>query len=354
MGLLVLALGLGIPRLWASERESDEGQELLRSDSGSPYVHRITLYDHQGEVIDPEDESAGPYSPRMTCAKCHPYAQISGGWHFNAPNEAVPAGRPGERWLLVDPLTGTQLPISGRKWPGTFTPEDVGLTNWEFVKTFGRHIPGGGYGEPDDEDVQNSPESVRWSISGRLEIDCMFCHAADQQHDPAEAARQIEKENFKWAATAALGLAVVRGEARKAPDDWDPLMEPDPDFPERAGPRLVWNTSRFDADNRVLFEITRRPSADRCYFCHSFREVGAEATAGVVASQDVHLAAGLTCVDCHRNELDHMMARGYGNEADERGEPELAVFSCEGCHLGVGSDADAKAPLGGRYGAPHP
>ncbi|MFQ5807916.1 MAG: hypothetical protein ACE5I3_15835, partial [Phycisphaerae bacterium] len=33
---------------------------------------------------------------------------------------------------------------------------------------------------------------------------------------------------------------------------------------------------------------------------------------------------------------------------------ELAVFSCEGCHLGVGGDADAKAPLGGRYGAPHP
>ncbi|GAG28266.1 unnamed protein product, partial [marine sediment metagenome] len=228
----------------AQQPATDEGVKLLKSDSQAPYVHRITLYDHEGAVIDPTDELAGPYSPRTTCAKCHDYGAISAGWHFNALLSTIPPGRPGEPWLLVDPLTGTQLPISGREWPGTLTPEEIGLTRWQFVLRFGRHLPGGGYGEPSDEEIANSPQAVRWGISGKLEIDCMFCHSADFRHDPAEAARQIEAENFKWAPTAALGLAVVRGEARKAPDDWDPLMPPDPDFPERAGPRLVWNTSR--------------------------------------------------------------------------------------------------------------
>ncbi len=350
--LLIVILGLGsLPR---SILASDGDVKLLRSDSAAPYVHRITLYDHDGTAIDPDDEFAGPYSPRMTCSKCHPYATIAAGWHFNAWNETVSAGRPGEPWLLVDPQTGTQLPISGRNWPGTYPPEEIGLTNWRFVKMFGRHIPGGGFGEPGDEQLRNAPEMLRWGISGKLEIDCMFCHAADQQHDPAEAARQIEKENFKWAPTAALGLAVIRGEARKAPDDWDPLMPPDPDFPERAGPQLIWDQSRFDPDNRVLLNITRRPPAERCYFCHSFRQVGVKANHGIAAGRDVHLAAGLICVDCHRNGLDHMIVRGYRGEARERGKPDIAAFSCEGCHLGTDDPDNPGTSLGGRYGAPHP
>jgi hypothetical protein len=73
-----------------------------------------------------------------------------------------------------------------------------------------------------------------------------------------------------------------------------------------------------------------------------------------MTAEDVHLAAGLTCVDCHRHGIDHRMVRGYATEAPDRGEPEIATFSCEGCHLGVGGAADPLVALGGRYGAPHP
>ena len=182
----------------------------------------------------------------------------------------------------------------------------------------------------------------------------MFCHSADQQHDPAEAERQIEKENFKWAPTAALGLAVIRGEARKAPDDWDPMMPPDPDFPEKAGPQLIWDQTRFDPDSRVLLNITRRPSATRCLFCHFTREVGPDSPESHETAPDVHLTAGLTCVDCHRNGIDHHIVRGYRTEADERDDPTVAAFSCEGCHLGVAGAKDPSVALGGHYGAPHP
>jgi hypothetical protein len=61
----------------------------------------------------------------------------------------------------------------------------------------------------------------------------------------------------------------------------------------------------------------------------------------------------MLCVDCHRNGLDHKIVRGYRTEAEERGEPSVGAFSCEGCHLGTDAEIDAVS-LGGRYGAPHP
>ncbi len=371
-----LLVAAALPALAAAPPNSDEAEktdsvELLKTDSRTPYVHRLTLYDHAGKAIDPTDKNAVPYSPLMTCAKCHPYARIAHGWHFDARDPNVPPGRPGEPWFLVDAKTGTVLPVAGRGWPGTHKPQDVGLTDWQLVLKFGTHTPGGGYGAPSDEQLARSPQAARWKISGRLEIDCMFCHSADQQHDPAEAARQIEAQNFKWAPTAALGLAVIRGEAKKLSDDWDPEAPPNPDYPDLTPPRVVWDKKRFDADNRVFFNITRRPPTERCYFCHSFREVGPSATDDLVASRDVHLAAGLLCVDCHRNELDHMITRGYEDEAALRGKPELAAFTCEGCHLGTGreylekedrettgrdeaEENDSLLVLGGRYAAPRP
>jgi len=352
----MLACGLGLAALattFADEGE-ESGTRALETDSRAPYVHRLTLYDHDGGAIDPTDDFAGPYSPSHTCGKCHDYGVIRHGWHFNAPVGDTPAGRPGEPWLLVDRATGTVLPISARGWPGTFTPEQLGLSSWEMVKRFGRQMPGGGFGEPSDDEKEASKKADRWRVSGPLEIDCLFCHSVDQQHDPSEASRQIERENFRWSPTATFGVAVVRGEASKAPDDWDPLAPPNPDFPEQSGPRLVWDARRFDPDDRVLFPIVRRPPNERCYFCHSERQVGAEAPEEPYAARDVHMAAGILCADCHGNDLDHMIARGYPDEVLVRADPRLAAYTCEGCHLGVASKGDSGADLGGRYGAPHP
>lgn len=348
-----------------SSAPAAEDIDLLQTHSRSSYVHRITLYDHDGMTIEPSDPLAGPYSPMQTCGKCHPVAQIRHGWHFNENFPDARAGRPGEPWTVVDPNTPTVLAVSGRGWPNTQTPADAGLSYWSFIQTFGRHMPGGSYGTPTDEQVANSDESIRWSISGPLEIDCMVCHCADQSHDPAEAARQIAAENTKWAATAALGLATIRGEAKKMPDDWDPLMPPNPDHPEQAGPQMEWDAGRFDADGRVLFSITRRIPNQRCYFCHTVRAVGPRATHETITSRDVHLAAGLLCVDCHTNSVDHRIVRGYADEPTITGEPERIAYTCRGCHLGttpIGEagehvepiDVAAHVALGGRYGAPHP
>jgi len=352
--------------------QQSESVDHLKTDSRSPYVHRITLYDHDGKAIRPTDAPALPYSPRATCGKCHPYAEIRRGWHFTAGRPAPAgslagasgsdqgAGRPGEPWFVIDDENGSVVAISARGWPGTIKPADAGLSDWDMVKRFGRHMPGGGFGEPVASPSALPPgkglreggsSGPRWSVSGPLEIDCMVCHSANQQHDPAEMARQIEKENFRWAATAALGLGVVRGEARKAPDDWDPFAPPDPDFPERAGPTLIYDKTRFDADDRVLFDITRRVPNERCYFCHTTRIVGAGAPEAWHTDQDVHIAAGLLCVDCHRHGIDHAMTRGYEGESEQ---PARASRTCRGCHLGAENSHEVTTVLGGRLRAPHP
>lgn len=328
--------------------------EILRSDSRSPYVHRITLYDHDGRAISPRDRNAPPYSPARTCGKCHAYGAIHDGWHFNAGREGVDDGRPGEPWIYAHPQSGTQLPLSKRQWPGAHDPAAAEISDWRFLMRFGSHVPGGGVGAPDPAARDASDESFRWNISGTLEIDCLICHAASLQHDPAEVGRQLERENFKWAATVAAGLAIVRGDAKRLPDDFDPLAPPNPDFPERAAPRALYDASRFDADDRVLFDLTLRAPIERCYYCHSHRTVGKDAPPRWTVEQDVHLAAGLLCVDCHRNGIDHAIVRGYPGEPAAHGVADAQTFTCRGCHLGEGRLWDGPDGRGGRLGAPYP
>ena len=354
---------------------------LLRTDSRAGYLHKLTLYDRDGQAINPEDKNPKPYSPKITCGKCHEYGLINHGWHFNAglpeeplaessiqnPNSKIQnptsnpqsqpsfpsPGRPGEPWIFTDPDTGTQIPLSYRDWPGTFRPADIGLTPWKFVQTFGRHLPGGGIFDPDPKTAAAQPEAARWKISGGLEIDCMVCHAgAGSGYDAGEIARQVARENLAWIPTAALGLGVIRGDAKKVPDDFDPDAIMAPDQTGAKLPEVAYNKALFDADQRVYFDIVNDPPAERCYFCHSARDVGPTATKRWEHEGDVHLAAGLRCSDCHANGIDHATARGFfttGFETDA-----TAALTCEGCHLGLTHATDPAVNLGGRFRAPRP
>lgn len=324
-----------------AQEKAAEAVRPLRSDSRAQYVHRITLYDASGGAIDPTKPDAPPYSPRATCGKCHEVGSIAHGWHFNA-NAGGPSGRIGEPWIVTDGAAGVQAPVSYRDWPSVFKPESLGLSDWDFTLRFGRQLPGGGVAAPD-----KSGAGERWGISGGLEIDCLICHSADQRHDPAEVERQIERENLRWSPTAAYGLATVRGDAKKLPEDFDPDAPPNPDYPDLIPPKTSYNRFLFDGDNRVFFNITRRPQADRCEFCHTTRAVNEHETGDWHSSRDVHMAAGMNCVDCHRNGIDHMIVRGYEGEAAARPDPGLVAFSCAGCHLG-----ERDAPLARKLDAP--
>ena len=310
-------------------------------------VHRIPLRDSEGEVIRPADRPLLPFSPSHTCgADCHDVATIGKGWHFATSKAGSAKVRPGEPWILVDVDTATQLPLSYHPWPGTFRPDEVGITPWAFAKMFGGRTPGGltGDGEP-------GPElQTRWAVSGPLEPDCLACHDASPAYDHAEYARQIALENFRWGAAGASGLALVTGAAKEMPNSFDHLLPMVEDALQPRMPVTTYAEERFLPGAKVIFDIVRDVPARRCYFCHTNADVAHTGQGRWDADADIHLARGMTCVDCHRNGLDHAMTRGYDGDPAAASSTSVAL-SCRGCHLASEPD---RVFARGRVGAPYP
>lgn len=311
-------------------------------------VHRIGLKDENGESIVPQYKQSMPYSPSKTCGACHDYKKISHGWHFNYAEKDALKGRAGQPWIWYDEVTGMQLPVSGRNWKNTWSLSEANLTPWTFIKTFGRNLPGGGLGE--SEESQEDP-AARWGLSGKLEIDCMACHNASPSQNHSEWVKQVARENFRWAPTAAAGLGEIGGMASRMPSSWNVMQGPNLDDTQYAiAPSVTYDTKLFDRKKRTLFDISGKPQDRHCLFCHSVAEDGRQRKD---VDGDVHTRAGMNCVECHRNGVDHMVNRGYETEARDRQDLSVAGSSCRGCHLGV-DDAKGVAAMGGRLGSPAP
>jgi hypothetical protein len=312
-------------------------------------VHRIKLYDEFDHVIKLDDTPVMPFSPKETCRKCHDYDKIRKGWHFNAADSNAHVGRVGEPWILVDPWAATQIPLSYRRRSGTFLPGSVGLSTLQFVSRFGRHLPGGGVAESDS--AQDRSDFMRWQVSGNLDVNCQSCHNADPSQSQSEYGVQVLRQNFRWAATAASGFAMMQGSAGEMPDNFDIYSAVPPEKSNVLPPTIQYDRSRFDPVGRVLFQVPRKIPPEQCYFCHSSKVIGSAQTQRWEMEGDVHLAAGMTCVDCHRNGLDHLMVRGYEGEAEETGRSGASSLTCRGCHLR--NDGESISQFG-RSGAPHP
>jgi hypothetical protein len=191
------------------------------------------------------------------------------------------------------------------------------------------------------------PDS-RWNVSGLLEINCLACHSGAPNQSHSEWAKQIYRENFRWAATAASGIGEVGGMASRLPATWDIYDGPNPDDSEWAVvPFVKYNAGLFDSKHRILFPMDEKPADIRCLACHSTSPAGAKK---YMVEEDVHSAAGLGCTDCHRGDLSHTIIRGYEGEIGLEGTEE---FTCAGCHLGD-ETSPAHREISGRLGAPYP
>jgi len=310
-------------------------------------IHRIPLKDEFDQTIIPTESHPLPYSTRFTCAPCHDYKTIQTGFHFNELT-SQDHGRAGEPWIWVDPKTGTLLPLSYRSRKGIWHPKDLGLSFWDFTLLFSRHLTGGGAGEPIEE--KESPES-RWQASGKLEINCMGCHSASRLQSHSEWAKQVLRQNFRWAPTASSGMGEVGGMASRLPPTWEVYDGPNPDDTEYAVvPSVRYQMTLFDSKHRAYFDISPKPEDGLCLNCHSVSPVGKPKH---TLESDVHSSAGIKCVDCHRNGITHEIFRGYEGEAAKQGDPSREEFTCRGCHLGQGSQKTSRM-TSGRLGAPFP
>ncbi len=353
---LLQAVCLFVVLLFSSVLAGQSEKKLLgdESDGGlSPAPHRIPLYaeNEKGEkskAIDPNADFSLPLSTRFTCGECHNYNIVKKGWHFNSVDSNAPSGRPGEPWIYFDPKLYLQIPISYRSWQGTYEPEQVGFGPFRFTRIFGRNMPGGGPGELDETDIAYMG---RQFVSGKLEINCLACHNAHYGQDMGGVdgyAVQISRTNYRWAAAASSGLALVTGDASKLLTTVDTFMfNPE----EKDLPLVTYQKSAFNAKNEVLFNVVREVPNERCYFCHSqlYQQTDEKAEKWM-QDADVHLQAGLKCVDCHRNGIDHNIIRGYEGESKISSNKMVSVTTCESCHISSSSHYDEA--LAGRFGAP--
>jgi hypothetical protein len=192
-------------------------------------------------------------------------------------------------------------------------------------------------------------------------------------------------ENFKWAPSIAAGLGVlgVAKTGKAAADQWKPGDPVPSDLP-----LLKYDRAKMGVGDHVAFSVARRRLANSCYYCHTSESQGSDARWH--SDADVHIRAGMSCVDCHRNSLDHMVVRGYEGElanrttgadmvewraklirrndarvseadAKQRAEQQLKdemgmveTLTCRGCHYGSKDARQTTARLGGRLGAPKP
>ncbi len=303
-------------------------------------IHLIPLLDEDGNEIDPASETPVPFSIKKTCGKCHNYDEISKGWHFNGAMNSVDPGRPGQPWVIQDNKLRIQLPV-GRNWKGCYSAEDLGIGPWDYTTLFGSHYPGGGYAETPD--VDNPQAMLKGMVAGAMEINCFACHSGDPQQDQSLAALMIYEQNYKWAPVASCGLADIQGSVKGMPITFDPILDDPP-------VKMTYRKEKFDHANRVFFDLKRSPIAERCYFCHSNESQAKSGEKGWTCDQDIHLTSGMTCTDCHRNGLNHMISRGDASSGTDRKPVEMETLTCEGCHYGD----DREKLSGGRLSAPKP
>jgi len=268
------------------------------------------LVDEDGDVINPvADVNADKaYSPRQTCGACHDYDKITRGYHFTQGAGEQPTadqqarcawalspGNYGGTWCSPAPLYKYLSPKKNA------SARTMDLTSFSFITAgcAGCH-PGGGPMEFDRDgrrydrrmadpaaDLEPGADNrfdgdyyrARWSETGVLEADCLICHLPEYDVDARR--KQLKSLNFRWAATAGAGLGRIAGSV----DAGDV-------------PQVVYDPARFDPDGKLSPHIVRQPRDEACLACHA-KPGWKKRGANFRARTDVHVRAGLKCVDCH-------------------------------------------------------
>jgi hypothetical protein len=315
------------------------------------------LRDEAGNVIDPVKgvNDAVPYSPRQTCGAegCHDYKKITEGFHFmQGKGENVPQkmaeryawvtspGNYGGNWCSPSPL---YRQLASKK---NTSARMIDMTSFDFITaTCGNCHPGGGPLEFDregkrydtwmrdpasgltaggDNNLDGDYYKARWSETGVVEADCLLCHQPEYNLNRRNA--ELANLNFRWAATAGAGFGQIQGKVQA-----------------KEQPKVTYDNTKFDTDGNVVLHMASEPHNETCLNCHA-KPDWKKRGAGYGARTDVHMVAGLSCVDCHsagsnavdpriRGKEAHQFGKGDDPSGWVRNDLDNTVRTCENCHL---------------------
>jgi hypothetical protein len=315
------------------------------------------LRDESGKVIDPVRglNDGIPYSPKQTCGAsgCHDYEKITQGFHFmQGKGEQQPAefanryrwtsspGNYGGNWCSPAPLYRQLAPKKNT------SARTIDMTSFDFVTaTCGNCHPGGGPLEFDrdgkrydtwmsdpasglsgggDNDLDGDYYKARWSDTGVIEADCLLCHMPE--YNLKARNDELAKLNFRWAATAGAGLGKVDGSVA-----------------DGKKPTVAYDKSKFDTGGNLVVHMTSSPRNETCLGCHA-KPDWKKRGAAYSTRTDVHMKAGLRCVDCHASGSRAVDSRIQGREVHQfgkgddpsgwvRNDLDNTMRTCESCHL---------------------
>ncbi|MBL7128795.1 MAG: hypothetical protein ISS16_07395 [Ignavibacteria bacterium] len=324
-------------------------EDKLITDGVCPPFH---LLDESGEIINPliELNIDKPYSPRQTCGRCHDYNKITEGYHFTQGAGENPTelqteryqwvstpGNYGGSWCSPAPLYRYLSPKKNN------SSRTIDMTSFSFITDgCGTCHPGGGSAEYDrngkrydklmkekgytsggNNNFDGDYYQARWIETGVLEADCMICHFPE--YNFSERKKQLNDLNFRWAPTAAAGFGSITGSIRDST-----LIT------------INYNKSLFDADGKVSPHIVREPRDNACLNCHA-KPGWKKRGANFRNRTDVHIRAGLKCVDCHpagskamddrinKKEM-HQIGKGDDPGGQVRNDLDNTVLDCDYCH----------------------
>lgn len=358
IGMLIAARLAGpilSPNSTLAEGPGSVPSEARENPIGLGVCPPFNLYDEDGNLIDPvrRINADKPYSSKQTCGKCHDYDKITEGYHFQqGAGEPPPAelarrcqwvstpGNYGGAWCSPAPLYRYLSPKHNS------TAGTMDMTSFSFITAgCGACHPGGGPMEFDrdgkrydkwmsdpasgftpggDNNFDGDYYEARWSETGVLEADCMICHMPE--YDFSARAKQLDELNLGWAATAGAGFGEVVGSTASG----DHVT-------------VRYDISRFNQDGTASPHIVREPRDNSCLACHA-KPGWKKRGANFRARTDVHLAAGLKCVDCHpcgshaddpriKGKEVHQFGKGDDPGGHVRDDLDNTHRDCTYCHL---------------------
>ena len=326
------------------------GAEARRNDVCPPFH----LRDEGGNVIDPVKGTNAdkPYSPKQTCGKCHDYEKITRAYHFRMGAGEKPTADMAARclWVSTPGLYGgnwcSPAPLYNYLSPKrNASAGTMDMTSFSIMSIgCGSCHPGGGSAEYDrdgkrydrrmadpasgfrsggDNKLDGDYHKARWTDSGVVEADCLLCHLPT--YNFAERNKHLKALNYRWAATAGSGLAAVAGSVDKG----EPVT-------------VAYDKTKFAPDGTLSPNIVREPRNEACLACHAqpgWKKRGFNSR----SRTDVHVRAGLKCVDCHpagqsaddpriRGKELHEIGKGDDPGGLVRNDLNDTMRDCAHCH----------------------
>ncbi|MBN1339418.1 MAG: hypothetical protein JXA03_08845 [Bacteroidales bacterium] len=355
---IILILAFIIVKTLFFQDKNNQFQPVINHDTSGlvsltgacPPYYLLTEY---GDTINPHTgkNADQPYSPRQTCGKCHDYEKITQGFHFQQGKGEQPTpeqtrrvhwasgpGNYGGSWCSPAPLYSY---LSAKK---NNHEKLIDMTSYTFIEKCGVCHPGGGpleydrdnmrydrvmadasfgFTEGGSNNLDGDYYKAKWISSGVIEADCYLCHLIG--YNNKVRVQQIQAFNYRYAATAGSGFAKVSGSVSAN----QPVT-------------VEYNKALFNPDGAVEPHVVKEPGNQVCLWCHAkpgYKKRGAD----FMARNDVHLRAGLKCVDCHpagsmavderiRGKEIHQFGKGDDPGGLVRNDLDNTMRECVDCH----------------------